>query len=121
MRKSWQDWTPRLAAFYADILRHTSGNSNRHLHSLGRVLANGMAADLSALRIEAGHVVSKGAIVLDLGGSAAQGPLIEWPVDDDSSTGEPELDDAEPEALAGFDRTRAALLRIYRKQKGDPY
>lgn len=121
MRKSWQDWTPRLAAFYADILRHTSGNSNRHLHSLGRVLANGMAADLSALRIEADHVVSKGAIVLDLRGSAAQGPLIEWPVDDDSSTEEPELDDAEPEALAGFDRTRAALLRIYRKQKGDPY
>lgn len=110
----------RLAAYYNDILTALAENSSRALRDLRMGRTYGLVADLSVYGHSTRDLLTATAVRLDgimpaLTDSAAEEP---------SSESEDPLEQvAEPAIPAAADRNSEgpALLRIWRKQKQDPY
>lgn len=126
MSLTWQEWTPKVARFYAEVLRSSSANASRHLHSLNAVLRYGLVADLSAFELSTQDILRKDSFTLRLKRDSALGPLAEpeWDEEpgEESNRDSTESDDSgSQDSATAFERARSAALRILRRQEGDPH
>lgn len=119
----WSEWMKRLAAYYSALLKHGGGAHSTHLHEMSRKVPSGYVADLVLFDIQGDQVLSTATIPLELGVEPES--ELEWEndeADSDADTGPAGAEEQiELAFLANRDRARSALMKIYKKQKTDPY
>lgn len=121
----WTEWTQRLAGYYSALLKHGSGSTSRHLHKMSAAASRGYVGDLALFEIDGDQILSDSTIVLDLGEQPETEP--EWEEEQEDTSQESPQEDGAPDEqgelafLAGRERARSALMKIYKKQKTDPY
>lgn len=118
----WRDWVPRLAGYYADLLKSQPGVANAHLYNLEQVRRRGLVADLTEFIGSSQGILARdtydvpldGRVEIDLPVPGAEGDS-DGDDDDEESAWDPAED------LVPDRRAVETLLRISMKQESDPH
>lgn len=122
----WRAWTPKLAKYYEALLRAQTGAGSSHLHDLRRALRYGLTADLASFGQDEHAILQETRLHLRLEAepsTEAEEKEVGLPEPEDEESEEAESEDIDESGpLQGPDpQAAAALRRIARKQRNDPY